>query len=166
MLTLYDQFREHDPDSRLRKNYDEQLAHHIADMKRDRLLECKVEHNERNNLIERELKYQQQRAILFLGLLSLTFICIFAIHRYRLLRQRHKDILLQNYEYAELIKNAKYQDKPNILDTEIANRFHELSAQDTSDVSSPRLHQKQRQQPAPPTLQQTNWKRRQRHGLG
>lgn len=48
-----------------------------------------------------------------------------------MLRQRHKDILLQNYEYAELIKNAKYQDKPNILDTEIANRFHELSAQDT-----------------------------------
>lgn len=42
MLTLYDQFREHDPDCRLRKNYDEQLAHHIADMKRDRLLECKV----------------------------------------------------------------------------------------------------------------------------
>ena len=131
MLALYDQFREHDPDGRLRKKYDEQLAHHITDMKRDRLLECKVEHNERNNLIERELKYQQQRAILFGGLLSLTFICIFAIHRYRLLRQRHKDILLQNYEYAELIKNAKYQDKPNILDTEIANRFHELSAQDT-----------------------------------
>ena len=131
MLALYDQFREHDPDGRLRKKYDEQLAHHITDMKRDRLLECKVEHNERNNLIERELKYQQQRAILFLVLLSLTFICIFAIHRYRLLKQRHKEILLQNFEYAEVIKNSKHQDKPNLLDTEIAHHFHDLSAQDT-----------------------------------
>ncbi|MBR1520568.1 MAG: hypothetical protein IJ635_04945 [Bacteroidaceae bacterium] len=130
LLSLYDTFEEYDPDHSLRSHYGKELDRQFDSMKRERILEGKDEYCQRLSLTEHELLLLQHRTWLFCGLLLLVTICVFIIYRYRLLKRQHREILQQNHEYAELIKNSKTYDHSSLLNTDIAHRFHDLSAKD------------------------------------
>ncbi|MDP4277244.1 MAG: hypothetical protein Q8914_06370 [Bacteroidota bacterium] len=131
MLLLYDTFSKRDPNNRLRNYYENELDNHLNALKRDRLLEGKEEYRQRKALVEHELTLQQRSTSLFYGLLLLVAVCVFIVYRYRQLRLQHQETLRQNYEYAELIKSSQHHDRHTIIDTAIAHRFHDLSAEDT-----------------------------------
>lgn len=130
LQSLYDTFEERDPDHSLRNHYGEELDRQFNAMKRNRLLEGKDEYRQRLALTEHELALQQHRTWLFCGFLLLVAACVFIIYRYQLLKQQHQETLQQNREYAELIKNSKQYDHSSLLNTDIAHRFHDLSAKD------------------------------------
>ena len=130
LQSLYDTFEEYDPDHSLRSHYGKELDQQFYSMKRERILEGKDEYRQRLALMEHELSLQQHRTWLFSGMLLLVAICVFIVYRYRLLKQQHRETLQQNREYAELIKNSKHHDHSSLLNTDIAHRFHNLSAQD------------------------------------
>ena len=130
LQALYDTFEEYDPDHNLRNHYEKELDRQFDSMKRERLLEGKDEYRRRLALTEHELSLQQHRTVLFCGVLLLVAICVFFVYRYRLLKRQHQETLQQNREYAELIKNSKQYDRSSLLNTDIAHRFHDLSAQD------------------------------------
>lgn len=131
MAALYEVFKEQDTEKSLSTYYLKQSDQCFSALLHNRFQENKKEYQLQGKLIDHELALQQQRTTLVFGLLLLTAICAFILYRYRQLKQQHRETLQENYEYAEVIKNTKHQDKYSLLDTDIAHRFHDLSAQDT-----------------------------------
>ncbi len=83
----------------------------------------------RDNL---ELHEEAERLHLWMlsGLFVLVGGIIFSLYRYSLLRRQHREALLQNREYADMLESLRSQEDDSILNTPIAQRFHELSSLD------------------------------------
>ena len=130
LINLYNKFPDRDPGYDLRSKFNSKYVEGYMDVKKDRFLENEDEYRQRNVLINHELRLQHQRTMLIVGLLLLIGLVGFAVYRYRKLRREHCETLEQNREYAEMLHSLKQHVRPGILDTPIARRFHDLSAQD------------------------------------
>ena len=124
LFDLYNQFPDRDPDYRQRSYYTDQAVTYYFAVKKDRFLENEDEYRQRNVLINHELELEHERTMLVSGLLLLLGLVGFAAYNlYRLLEQ--------NRAYADMLHSLRSQMKRGMLDTDIARRFHDLSAQDT-----------------------------------
>ena len=130
LMNLYNKFPDHDPGYELRAKFNAKYVEGYMDVKKDRFLENEDEYRQRNVLINHELQLERERTLLICGLLLLLLgISLAAYHLYKL-RREHHDTLEQNREYADMLHSLKQRTQPSILDTDIARRFHDLSAQD------------------------------------
>ena len=130
LLKLYNWFPERDSDYAIRVQYNENAVDHYFGFRKDRFLENEDEYRQRNVLINHELQLQHQRTLLLYGLLFLLAIAVFGVRRFYKLRREHREMLEQNREYAEMVQSLQLRDRPSLLDTDIARRFHDLSSQD------------------------------------
>ena len=130
LLNLYDKFPDRDPGYELRCKLDSKYVEGYMDVKRDRFLENEDEYRQRNALINHELQLERQRTLLVVGLLLLFVVAGLAVVLFRKMRREHRETLEQNREYAEMIKSLQQRQRPSLLDTDIARRFHDLSSQD------------------------------------
>ena len=115
LFDLYNQFPDRDPDYRQRSYYTDQAVTYYFAVKKDRFLENEDEYRQRNVLINHELELEHERTMLVSGLLLLLGLVGFAAYNL----------------YRLMLHSLRSQMKRGMLDTDIARRFHDLSAQDT-----------------------------------
>ena len=127
---LYNKFPDRDPGNELRVKFNSKYVEGYMDVKKDRFLENEDEYRQRNVLINHELELEHERTLLVCGLLLLLGIIGFAVYYLYRLRREHHETLEQNREYADMLLSMKQQTRPDIIDTDIAQRFHDLSGQD------------------------------------
>ena len=130
LMKLYNKFPERDPGNELLAKFNSKYVEGYMDVKKDRFLENEDEYRQRNVLINHELELEHERTLLACGLLLLLAVISFAAYYLYKLRREHRETLEQNREYAEMLRSLKQQAHPDILDTDIAHHFHDLSAQD------------------------------------
>ena len=130
LMNLYNKFPDRDPGYELRAKFDSKYVEGYMDVKKDRFLENEDEYRQRNVLINHELKLERQRSVLVGGLLLLLGLIGLAAYCLYRLRREHRETLEQNREYADMFHSLQNQAKRGILDTDIARRFHDLSALD------------------------------------
>lgn len=130
LMNLYDKFPDRDPGYDLRAKFNSKYVEGYMDVKKDRFLENEDEYRQRNVLINHELTLERERTLLIGGLLLLLGGICFAVYYLYKLRREHSETLEQNREYADMLRSMKQQTRPDIIDTDIAQRFHDLSAQD------------------------------------
>ena len=130
LMNLYNKFPDRDPDNELSTKFHSKYVEGYMDVKKDRFLENEDEYRQRNVLINHELELEHERILLVCGLLLLLGLIGFAVYYLYRLRREHCETLEQNREYAEMLRSMKQQTRPDIIDTDIAQRFHDLSAQD------------------------------------
>ena len=130
LMNLYNKFPDRDPGYELRAKFNSKYVEGYMDVKKDRFLENEDEYRQRNVLINHELTLERERTLLIGGLLLLLGGICFAVYYLYKLRCEHSETLEQNREYADMLRSMKQQTRPDIIDTDIAQRFHDLSAQD------------------------------------
>ena len=130
LFDLYDRFPDRDPDYRQRNYYTNQAVTYYFAVKKDRFLENEDEYRQRNVLINHELELEHERTLFICGLLLLLGLICFAAYYLYKLRREHRETLEQNRAYADMVHSLRSQMKRGMLDTDIARRFHDLSAQD------------------------------------
>ena len=131
LLDLYQKFPDRDPDYSQRNYYTDHAVTYYFAVKKDRFLENEDEYRQRNVLINHELELEHERTLIAYGLLLLMGISCFAAYHLYKLRREHRETLEQNREYADILHSLKQQAQPDILGTDIARHFHNLSAQDS-----------------------------------
>ena len=77
------------------------------------------------------VRFYGYRRLFVSGLLLLLGLVGFAAYNLYRLRREHRETLEQNRAYADMLHSLRSQMKRGMLDTDIARRFHDLSAQDT-----------------------------------
>lgn len=130
LMNLYNKFPDRDPGYELRAKFNSKYVEGYMDVKKDRFLENEDEYRQRNVLINHELTLERERTLLIGGLLLLLGGICFAVYYLYKLRCEHSETLEQNREYADMLLSMKQQTRPDIIDTDIAQRFHDLSGQD------------------------------------
>ena len=130
LMNLYNKFPDHDPGYEMRSKFNSKYVEGYMDVKKDRFLENEDEYRQRNVLINHELKLEHERTLLVCGLLLLLGLIGFAVYYLYRLQREHHETLEQNREYANMLLSMKQQTRPDIIDSDIAQRFHNLSAQD------------------------------------
>jgi DNA-binding CsgD family transcriptional regulator len=131
ILDLYRMFSQEDSTYKYRILYNNLYVHNYFKVQKDKFLENEDEWRQRNEFITNELELQRRSTTLFYVLVIVLLICAFMVYLYFMLRAHHRETLEQNREYADTIRSLRSQTKNDILDTEIARRFHELSSQDS-----------------------------------
>jgi len=130
LINLYNKFPDRDPGYALRSKFDSKYYEGYMDVKKDRFLENEDENRQRNALINHELQLERERTLLICGLLLFLGGSCFAAYYLCKLRREHHETLEQNREYAEMLQSMRSQMNQDVLDTDIARRFHKLSSQD------------------------------------
>ncbi len=158
ILDLYKMFSQEDSTYKYRILYNNLYVHNYFKVQKDKFLENEDEWRQRNEFITNELELQRRSTTLFYVLVIVLLICAFMVYLYFMLRAHHRETLEQNREYADTIRSLRSQTKNDILDTDIARRFHDLSAQDahpTAEEWQALRNEIDRQHPQLfPTLQQ------------
>ena len=130
MLNLYNKFSQADSAYKYRSLYNELFIDNYFSVKKDKFLENEDEWRQRNKFITHEVELEHERTLLISGLFLLLGLVCFAVYYLCKLRNEHRETLEQNREYAEMLHSLRKQMKQDILDTDIARRFHNLSSQD------------------------------------
>lgn len=106
-----------------------ELAAHglMNDLFKSRFRDYQIQHD------NMELRDEAERLHLWMLTGALTFlgIALFAVYRHRQLRREHRESLLRNQEYAELLRTLREKkDGDILLDQPIVQHLHQLSSQD------------------------------------
>ena len=106
----------------------ELLAHGIVgDRFKSRFHDYQIQHD---NLEMRD-EAERQHLWMLAGVLVGLGVILFAIYRHRQLRREHRESLLHNQEYAELLRTLREKKDGNtLLDHPIVQHLHQLSSQD------------------------------------
>lgn len=88
------------------------------------------EYAQKHQFVESEKKNARRQQMLMTFVLLAVAALAFALLRYLFLRRRYNGIREQNREYAQIIESFNNKSAPQLFDTDIARRFHELSSQD------------------------------------
>ena len=131
MFKLYNKFSQADSTHKYRNLYNDLFVNNYFTVKKDKFLENEDEWQQRNEFISHELELQRKSTMLVCVIIVLLLVCAFIVYRFLMLRHRHRETLEQNREYVEMLNSLRSPMGQNILDTDIAHRFHYLSSQDS-----------------------------------
>lgn len=130
MLNLYNKFKQADSTYKYRSLYNDLFVANYFNVKKDKFLENENEWRQRNEFITNEVELEHERTLLLCGLLLLSLLVCFTVYHLYKLRNQHHEALEQNREYAVMLHSLHSQMRQDILYSDIAHRFHELSSQD------------------------------------
>lgn len=83
--------------------------------------------NMRTQMLRDEATHRLHTAIALFFVIVIVFVVVLIL-RQRTLRHQHRELLLQNAEYAALLRSLQTQDA--VLESDIVKRLHEMSSRD------------------------------------
>ena len=131
MIELYNKFSQADSTYKYRALYNDLFVNNYFTVKKDKFLQNEDEWRQRNEFISHELELQRKSTMLVCVIIVLLLVCAFIVYRFLMLRRHQRETLEQNREYVEVLNSLRNTTEQNILDTDIAHRFHSLSSQDS-----------------------------------